>query len=340
MGPRPGYERERDFAIEAVRQAAALCRAVRRGAAPEVLAKADKSPVTVADLGSQAVISRALAAAMPGDPLVAEEDAAALRAPENAGLLATVVAAVRALDGTHAADADAVCRWIDRGAGPAAPAPGSDRFWTLDPIDGTKGFLRNEQYAVALALIVAGRVEVAALACPNLPTRLDPGAATGGAVGMVFSAVRGRGAFARPLDGASEAMLVAVSARDDPAAARFCESVESGHSAHGESAALAARLGIRAAPLRLDSQAKYAVVARGEADAYLRLPTRADYREKIWDHAAGTLIVEEAGGTVTDTLSRPLDFTRGAELAANRGVVVTNGRLHRRVLEALAETAR
>ena len=43
-----------------------------------------------------------------------------------------------------------------------------ERFWTLDPIDGTKGFLRGEQYAVALALIVGGEVVVAALACPNL----------------------------------------------------------------------------------------------------------------------------------------------------------------------------
>ena len=64
------------------------------------------------------------------------------------------------------------------------------------------------------------------------------------------------------------------------------------------------RLGINAPPVRIDSQAKYALVARGEADIYLRLPTRADYREKIWDHAAGALIVAEAGGVVTD-IQRP-----------------------------------
>ena len=128
-----------------------------------------------------------------------------------------------------------------------------------------------------------------------------------------------------------------VSDRDDPAAVRFCESVESGHSAHGDAAAVADRLGITAAPLRMDSQAKYAVVARGEADIYLRLPTRADYREKIWDHAAGALIVAEAGGIVTDIHGRPLEFHHGRELTANRGVIVTNGRLHDRVLEAIRE---
>ena len=61
---------------------------------------------------------------------------------------------------------------------------------------------------------------------------------------------------------------------------------------------------------------------------------RADYREKIWDHAGGALIVEEAGGTVTDVWAAP-EFTHGRELVANRGVIVTNGRLHESVLAAL-----
>jgi 3'(2'), 5'-bisphosphate nucleotidase len=135
--------------------------------------------------------------------------------------------------------------------------------------------------------------------------------------------------------GDGPASILHASDQADPQRARFCESVESGHSAHGDAEALAGRLGLSAPPLRMDSQAKYAVVARGEADIYLRLPTRADYREKIWDHAAGVLVVEEAGGVVTDITGKTLDFTHGSELAANRGVIVTNGRLHARVLEAL-----
>jgi 3'(2'), 5'-bisphosphate nucleotidase len=319
------YQRERALAIQAVQEAAELCRSVRSQVAPEVLAKADRSPVTVADFGSQALVSNALAGAFPDDPLIAEEDAAELRRGENAGLLAEVVARVGAV--YNGADADSVCRWIDRGGATSFRA----RFWTFDPIDGTKGFLRNEQYAIALALIVEGRVTVAALACPNLP-------ADAAAAGLLAIAVRGQGAVSMPLAGGPETPID-VSTQDDPAAARFCESVESGHSAHGESAAVAARLGITAAPLRLDSQAKYAVVARGQAEAYLRLPTSADYREKIWDHAAGVLIVEEAGGRVTDMNGLPLDFTRGRALAGNRGVIVTNGRLHERVLAALAGCA-
>jgi 3'(2'), 5'-bisphosphate nucleotidase len=320
------YEWEREVAVRAVREAARLCRAVAAGVSPEVLAKKDKSPVTVADFGSQALIARAIAEDFPDDPIIAEEDSAELRLPENAPILDRVLRHVRDVragsDSGIAPAAGEVCRWIDRGG----TSEHRDRFWTLDPIDGTKGFLRGEQYAVALALVIEGRVAVAALACPGLDA--------------VFLAVRGEGAFELPLETMAEdrrPVQIRVSDLDDPAAVRFCESVESGHSAHGDAASIAERLGITAPPLRMDSQAKYAVVARGGADIYLRLPTRADYREKIWDHAAGALIVAEAGGTVTDIHGKPLEFRHGRELAANRGVIVTNGRLHERVLEAIGE---
>jgi 3'(2'), 5'-bisphosphate nucleotidase len=325
------YERERKVAVQAVQEASRLCRAVAAEIAPEVLAKKDKSPVTVADFGSQALIARALAEAFPDDPIIAEEDSAELRLTENTTILDQVLRQVRAIrteSGTVGAgmslEAREVCRWIDRGG----TSGYRDRFWTLDPIDGTKGFLRGEQYAVALALIVEGQVVVAALACPGLDA--------------VFHAVHGEGAFVAPLDAGAEGGAgpngrIHVSDCDDPTCVRFCESVESGHSAHGDAASVAARLGITTTPLRMDSQAKYAVVARGDADLYLRLPTRADYREKIWDHAAGALIIAEAGGSVTDIHGRPLEFDNGRELVANRGVIVTNGRLHDRVLGAIRE---
>ncbi|MEX1095352.1 MAG: inositol monophosphatase family protein, partial [Planctomycetales bacterium] len=160
--------------------------------------------------------------------------------------------------------------------------------------------------------------------------------------GAVFSAVRGRGAMVRPLDSTEysvrEPTPIRVSATDDPRRLRMCESVESAHSAHGRSARVAALLEVAGDPVRLDSQAKYAVVARGEADVYLRLPTRRGYEEKIWDHAGGALLVEEAGGRVTDLFGRPLEWTHGATLAANRGILATNGRLHDGVLAALRKT--
>ena len=85
----------------------------------------------------------------------------------------------------------------------------------------------------------------------------------------------------------------------------------------------------------MDGQTKYAIVARGEAAIYLRLPSRPGYQEKIWDHAAGSLIVEEAGGRVTDVHGRPLDFSAGRVLGNSGGIVVTNGVIHDAVLEAV-----
>jgi 3'(2'), 5'-bisphosphate nucleotidase len=68
----------------------------------------------------------------------------------------------------------------------------SGRFWTLDPIDGTKGFLRGEQYAVCLALIENGEVQLAIQGCPNLPRNIhDPCSIRG----SLFVAVKGQGAF-------------------------------------------------------------------------------------------------------------------------------------------------
>jgi HAL2 family 3'(2'),5'-bisphosphate nucleotidase len=318
------YERELQVAIDAVRQAAELCRAVQSEITPEVLAKKDRSPVTVADFGSQAIICRAVHSAFPNDPIVAEEDSSDLAGPENAAVLDQVLRRVQA----QGIDVDArrVCEWIDRGHTRSF----SDRFWTLDPIDGTKGFLRGEQYAVSLALIVRGTIELGVLGCPNLP--FDAAESRG----AIFVATRGHGARALPFHGTGTGIPIRVSTRADAEGARFCESVESGHSSHGDAAALANRLQITTPPLRMDSQAKYAVVARGEAEFYLRLPTRADYREKIWDHAGGMILVTEAGGTVTDITGKPLEFTHGSELVENQGVIVSNGRWHDRLLSALS----
>jgi 3'(2'), 5'-bisphosphate nucleotidase len=321
------YAQELSVGVAAVRRAADVCRHVQR-AIPAAMEKQDKSPVTIADFASQAVICRALGEAFPNDPIIGEEDSAELRLPENKPSLDGVLAELCRI-GVNGS-AEEVCDWIDRG-GTQSFGP---RFWTLDPIDGTKGFLRGEQYAISLALIVDGQVTVAIVGCPNLP--LEPGSTDEN--GSVFCAVRGQGTSVLPCfppHPPGEGLTVRVTNTSNWSDVRLCESVESGHSAHGRSAAIAASLGITKPPVRIDSQAKYAVVARGEADVYLRLPTKKDYREKIWDHAGGMLVVEEARGKVTDIDGKPLDFTLGRELSANRGIVVTNGCLHDDVLRAI-----
>jgi 3'(2'), 5'-bisphosphate nucleotidase len=321
----PAFATELQTALNAVAHASQLCRTVQSTITSEVLDKRDQSPVTIADFGSQAVVCRSIDAVFPNDPIIAEEDAAALRWPENAAFLKAVCEHVHRLGIT--AEDEEICHWIDRGGAMKY----TSRFWTLDPIDGTKGFLRKGQYAVSLALIVDGTIELGVLGCPNLPISAEEGSP----IGALFYAVRGQGAFIRPLDSDAPPRPIRVTKTTDPALARFCESVESGHSAHNESAMVAQRLGLTATPVRMDSQAKYATVARGFADAYLRLPTKTGYFEKIWDHAGGIAVVEEAGGRVTDVAGKPLDFSRGRELNQNRGVIVTNGLLHDQIVAAV-----
>lgn len=323
------YQAEFEVAIHAVRMAARVCMSVQKTLGQSALKKEDRSPVTVADFGSQAVVCHALEEAFPHDPVIGEEDAAVLRLPENESVLDKVTTEVaHVLPG---ATRESVCAWIDRGN----VVGYSERFWTLDPIDGTKGFLRCDQYAVALALIVEGRIEVAAMACPDLPCD-----AQGGNIkGAVFAAHRGEGAVQAPLHGAGEPAWQPIRVRTvaTGAQARLCEPFESNHGSRRDVAAVATHLGVEAASLRIDSQAKYGVLARGDADIYLRLTSRSGYIENIWDHAAGALIVEEAGGVVTDVAGRPLDFRCGVQLERNTGIVATNGLLHEAVLEALAD---
>src|SRR5262245_28753026 len=119
------WARELEAALRAVRAASAVCRHVQAGIAPDALSKKDKSPVTVADFASQAVICRDLAEAFPDDAVIAEEDSAELRSGEAAPFRQRVADAVAAA-GLRATPDD-VCDWIDRGrAAGAAP-----RFWTL-----------------------------------------------------------------------------------------------------------------------------------------------------------------------------------------------------------------
>lgn len=334
MSSRPWQDhplaQEVETAIAAVTEAGRLCRTVQAKIDPGALRKKDRSPVTVADFGSQALVCRALGEAFPDDPVIGEEDSAALRETGNEPLAESVTMHVG--EQRPGATFDEVCRWIDRGGAKEY----SPRFWTLDPIDGTKGFLRKQQYAIALALIIEGEIEAAVLGCPNLGDVLSNDLADRGD-GSLFVAVRGLGAWSLPLAAEGRAVPIRVSDQADTTRIRFCESVEAAHSSHGDAARIAERLAIAAEPARLDSQTKYGVVARGEAEAYLRLPRDENYREMIWDHAGGVLVVTEAGGRVTDLYGGDLEFSHGYRLEKNRGVIVTNGRVHDAVLGAIRE---
>lgn len=292
--------------------------------------KDDRSPVTVADYAAQAVIAARLVTGFGSITLVGEEDAATLRSAGNELLRAAVADAVRPVwDG---AGIDDVLDAIDLGNHDAS----AERFWTLDPVDGTKGFLRNGQYAVSLALIERGKVVLGVLGCPNLSADFARPFDDPDSRGTLFFATRDGGSWTAPVDDWQSGRTRLAPARgSDITAMRVCESVEAAHSRLDDTGRVVALLGARGAPARLDSQCKYAVVARGQADVYLRLPTQPGYVERIWDHAAGMIVAEGAGVIVTDIDDRPLDFSHGAGLSDNRGVICAAPEFHGPVRDAI-----
>ena len=314
-------------AIAAVRQAALLAREVQRELVTPALTKDDRSPVTVGDFAVQAVVARRLAEHLPGSTLIGEESAEALRLAEGVDTLERVTQFVRRL--IPDATPEEVCGLVDRGSGDPP-----EEFWTLDPIDGTKGFLRRDQYAVALGKIERGVVTIGVLGCPELANGSQP--APGGA-GSLVVAVRGEGTWWQPLVGNGHWRQLRVSQCTYASQARILRSVEKSHTNVDEIGRLAASLGITAAPVPLDSQAKYAVLAAGSGDVLVRLisPKQPHYKEKIWDQAAGSLVISEAGGRITDLDGKPLDFSHGRSLVRNRGILATNGRLHEPLLAGL-----
>ncbi len=324
---------EAQFAIAAVREASLLARRIQREMVTGTLTKDDRSPVTVADFTVQAVIARRLAESLPVSTLIGEENADALRLEEGVAILDQITDFVRSA--VPDATPEEVCNLIDRGAGEPP-----ETYWTLDPIDGTKGFLRREQYAIALALVRNGKVELGVLGCPELTSNhLDPSQQPSAeADGSLCIAARNKGTWHSRLSSSTWQKLT-VSTRNQPNAARILRSVEKSHTNVDEISQLATKLGTTEKPVGMDSQAKYAVLAAGGGDILLRLlsPSRPAYREKIWDQAAGSIVIEEAGGRITDLDGKSLDFSHGRTLAKNRGVLATNGHLHEAILSVLSE---
>lgn len=322
------YTAETKFAIQTVRQASRLVKLIQAEMVTPALTKEDRSPVTVADFASQALVGKLLGEHFPTDLLVGEEDSSALRQPGEEHTLNQVAHFVSRL--VPQADPGQVCAWIDRGG-----AEPDKRFWTLDPIDGTKGFLRGDQYAIALALIVDGQVQLGVLGCPNLVDGYQPELGGPGSLGV---AVRGAGAWIGSLEEGNDILApLHVSKRDNPGQARILRSFESGHTNVSQIDLFTTALGAQAEAVRMDSQAKYLVLAAGQGELYLRLlsPRQPDYKEKIWDQAAGSLLVEEAGGRVSDLSGKPLDFAAGRQLLNNQGLLASNAHLHQAALEAL-----
>jgi 3'(2'), 5'-bisphosphate nucleotidase len=304
-----------------------LARSLERRARASI--KSDTSPVTVADLSIQAIVAARLADAFPEDSLIAEEDARLLRADPDLSRQVTAVVRQVITDATIGR----VVAWIGDGRSGLCPS----RCWTLDPIDGTKGFLHGRQYVIALALIVDGGVQASVIGCPRLSRLQGEGAVTIGeptSEGGIAIALRGDGAWWSAAE-ADTCDRLTVSTRREMSLARVVQSFEGRHGDPERLARTLRSIGNVGSPLLMDSQAKHVMVAAGASDLLMRFPPHAEFHDAVWDQAAGSLLIEEAGGRVTDLAGQPLDFTRGRRLFHNTGVLASNGLLHQAALDAV-----
>ena len=209
--------------------------------------------------------------------------------------------------------------WLDFGVDRSAA-----RTWVIDPIDGTKGFLARRHYVIAVGLLREGQVSEGIVAAPGYRA---------GAGALFYTR---EGATLRAPLAAGDGVRVAVSQRhsiEDYVAVQSYERYHASKSRMGRARDYAGLGDVRL--LELDSMEKYALVACGDADLYMRLPREGStYEHKIWDHAAGVALVRNAGGTVTDLDGGPLDFSQG-ETLPNAGLIASNGAHHERVVDAV-----
>lgn len=195
-------------------------------------------------------------------------------------------------------------------------------YWLVDPIDGTAGFIKNRFFAIALSLIYNNQPILAVMACPSpCHTFKIYSAAKNHGTSLFGTATQGR----RRLQ-AGETLT-----------GKFCEaSLAARNQQHHSTRLLSLALPGQPQAYRVDSQYKYAMVAEGIVDFFIRYPFVIS-RTRAWDHVPGAFLVEEAGGIVTDIFGHALNHCQDDFTLENHPVILASGnpQIHSTTLEAL-----
>jgi 3'(2'), 5'-bisphosphate nucleotidase len=339
------YEHERTIAELAVQRASLLTKRILADMDKGAMDKSDRTPVTIGDFGAQAMMIAAIHHNFPDDSFIGEEAATALREDEHLrdrvwNLVSTTHLQDKEMDERlgSIASAEAMMDTIDLGNHPGGR---KGRIWILDPIDGTATFMRNQQYAVCLALIVDGEQKVGVIGCPNLNLstgKISEENADNAGNGQMLSAIKGGGAIIRPLGLGGLQPSRPISKREDisanPATLDF---VESGNSKSVDlefHRKVAEKLGAPWPGTDMwSSQMRYIAMAVGGGDVMLRFYSRKGHKSYVWDHAGGFLIFEESGGKVTDLDGKPIDFGAGRRFENNSEMVAAPEKAQSRILQ-------
>jgi 3'(2'), 5'-bisphosphate nucleotidase len=225
-----------------------------------VESKVDESPVTEADRRGEALILEHLARAFPDVPVVAEEEVSASGAPLQIGR----------------------------------------RFFLVDPLDGTKAFVRGDaHFTVNIGLIEDGAPVAGAVCAPAAgETWFTDG---GRALKRQVGEAGGSAVHVRPRDPADVVLLCSHTLKDEQAKA------------------LQDKYGFtRRQPM--DSSVKFCILAEGGADIYARHGTTME-----WDIAAGHAVLTAAGGSVTTLEGEPFRYGKASEGFKNGWFVARGG---------------
>jgi 3''-Phosphoadenosine 5''-phosphosulfate (PAPS) 3''-phosphatase len=190
---------------------------------------------------------------------------------------------------------------------------GRPRVWMVDPIDGTRDFVRGQPgYVVMIGLCVDDRPALGVVAHPS--------------TGVVWSGVVGQGAWRDRTDGTR--IPIVTSTLAEPRGVRIVVS-QSRRSPQIDAFRLA--LGVTDEMNVGSVGMKVALVCQGDRDLYLY----GGEQTKLWDTCGPEAILTAAGGRMSDMEGRPLVYSK-ADLNNRDGVVASNGPLHDHVIRALA----
>lgn len=186
------------------------------------------------------------------------------------------------------------------------------RVWIIDPIDGTAGFVKKDgDFAVQIGLAVGGE---AVLGVVMLPFH-----------NVLYRAVKGEGSFAEFLGGESKELRSSGTSDFKEMTLAFSRN----HPSSGIKAIIAG-FNFQNAVQRGSIGLKVGLIAEREADAYIHLSPRT----KVWDTCAPQIILEEAGGVLTDLFGEKYRYDR-EDLQNHGGIVATNGAVHEEVIARL-----
>lgn len=318
-----------------------------------VYLKTDNSPVTISDYACQAVINHGIRLNFKDDLIIGEEDPESLEEQGNEEFKKNILDIIYEVQETTKELNEKIgeiknYQELYNSIKTDEFESEKKRYWVLDPIDGTKGFINNRQYAICLSLIVDKEVVLGIIGCPNLAEDFNPIVDKSKNKGWIFYAIKGEGSYCASLFSdmfpvtLDQQKRIKMRQNIKTKDLKFIEGFDKHHSLHDFHKKIKLNLKlseseIANSTINLDSQAKYCLLARGIGDVFFRILNNPNYGEKIWDHTAGFILVEESGGVIFDTNGDLLSFNNN-KILTTKGIITCSKSIYSEIIGAVKKT--